>query len=129
MSAGNLLLWEAEIELPSSPGLLYKYIITDETNNVFLEEATPRLVELEQEIVDKVVCINDTWQASVIALPCQYFPGQKCNICGLQTPSLFLGHVLRRRTLGEGCALTFWQVSCMTIIDGAIIAQEKAFLP
>lgn len=62
---GDALVWEATLQLPSATALLYKYIITSDGTDSSLEEASPRLIEIEQDIHGKTVCIHDTWQVGV----------------------------------------------------------------
>ena len=70
------MIWEVEIEHPEVSALLYKYIITDESDSIFLEEASPRLIELEWSRKDDaghLILVNDTWQVIIHCLHTAYF--------------------------------------------------------
>ena len=65
-NSGEHLIWEATLQLPSATALLYKYLITTEGAGICLEEASPRVVDIEQDIQGRTVCIHDTWQVSLL---------------------------------------------------------------
>jgi len=61
--AGEVLVWEARIPMPSPSTVRYKYVVTEEGHGVVEEEPQERAVDLSKDMVDAgAVHLNDTWQ-------------------------------------------------------------------
>ncbi len=58
-------MWEATLQLAPATGMLYKYMIATEGNGVFLEEASPRLIDIKQDIHGETILVHDTWQVDL----------------------------------------------------------------